>query len=309
MKKLLHNLISTFPIVLYGLLFSLPAHAFFTHTQFSDANQMTALSLYLTLSIEEAEKTSRTVLVTNESTLPFTYTIRAEEVPHAENSFCDEIGISVNGEEPTGLLLFSKNTAPLDIADSESLAFEFSVSNSDADISGRQCVVELLYEATQEGFSYGEAFSDRETDLFVLYGDDFATVPDNPVLDDTFSAEDCKNGGWQREAFASFSFAHQGHCVSHFASGGTSTEARNRNQSGEETTLSAEVLGRSLLTQPQLSEETQTEPFEDEEVVIEEQAEEAVLNDEDVGADSEEEDEENAEETTPEEGVLEEQEE
>lgn len=300
--------------LLFGFLCVLLTPLSFAQGYFSDAESLSgnlfgASSVDVALAVSGEGPDARTLSVSNSGNSSFNTTGYIIEVSDPLLSFCGEVHVTLDSVE-TDLLSLATPSELLEVGDAKEYALEFSVDDSEANLDGETCIVEFVFEASQVGFSHGEAFYDTETYTLTLYGEDFTT--DDPGGGE-LTAEDCKKGGWESEIFAEFNFENQGHCVSHFASDGTSTDARNKNKQTDETTPHVETLGRSLLTQTPLIEETYTEPVEEEEVVTTEEPEEAKLTrDEDDDIDSEDGDEgenDEGEVSRNEEGILEEEEE
>jgi len=100
--------------------------------------------------------------------------------PSDPASFCDDVNVSVNGEPFQDLLTFTRAKTPLASGATTTLTYSFTVDNPSADYTGKTCAVSFIYEASQYGYNFGEAFHDSETDSFVLNGDNFGTVPPPP---------------------------------------------------------------------------------------------------------------------------------
>jgi len=285
------------------------AHAYFSSVESSGGNLFGASSIDVALVASGEEPDARTLSVSNSGNSSFNTEGYTNEVSDPLLSFCDEVNVTLDSVE-TDLLSLVTPSELLEVGGAKEYALEFSVDDPEANLEGKTCAVEFVFEASQVGFSYGEAFYDTEIYTLTLYGEDFSI---DEHEDDELTAEDCKDGGWESEIFAEFNFENQGHCVSHFASDGTSTDARNKSKQTDETTSHVETLGRSLLTQTPLIEETHAEPTEEEGGVTTEESEEVKLtDDEDGDIDSEGRDEEGGDEgeaSRNEEGVLEEEEE
>ncbi len=150
--------------------------AFFGDQESSEENIMSASSLGIDLSLVSQDSDSRLVEISaNQAENPEYRLLNASST----GAFCLDVQMEITrggNNVYSGALATFTGTASstLPSGDNEDWGFEFSVSNTNAIYVG-ECSIIFAFEANQNGYDFGEAFFDRETDSFVLYGSDFSS--------------------------------------------------------------------------------------------------------------------------------------
>jgi hypothetical protein len=152
------------------------AHAYFSSVESSGGNLFGASSIDVALVASGEEPDARTLSVSNSGNSSFNTEGYTNEVSDPLLSFCDEVIVTQGGAEGS-LLSLTTPQSLLDVGGFEDVTLEFSVDNPGANLAGKACVVEFIFEASQVGYNHGEAFFDTEIYTLTLYGEDFYTEP------------------------------------------------------------------------------------------------------------------------------------
>jgi hypothetical protein len=148
----------------------------FSDTEISSENLFSASSIDIELGVLGEGTNERTFSVTNIGLSPLNYDAHVTETSDPSLSFCDEVIVTQGGAEGS-LLSLTTPQSLLDVGGFEDVTLEFSVDNPGANLAGKACVVEFIFEASQVGYNHGEAFFDTEIYTLTLYGEDFYTEP------------------------------------------------------------------------------------------------------------------------------------
>ncbi|MEX0918237.1 MAG: lamin tail domain-containing protein [Candidatus Paceibacterota bacterium] len=179
-----HNLIHTISyrtfaaLMLLFVLGGMPntAQAYFGDQETSEENVFSASSLGIAAAVLDEDDDFREVEIVVDEDSDVEYRLTGSY----SGSFCGnaDVLIQQNGNEVyNGPLIGFSASAPTLLASSGSDQWRFNFSPIDGNGDDGDCIVTWSYEANQNGYAYGQAFFDVETDQHTINGAALGVVP------------------------------------------------------------------------------------------------------------------------------------